>query len=295
VSFSIPLIPKSGKQNFAIRLANEFKRQGVKVVTRKPDVNLVFLKGLKKNCKNVFRLDGVLMNTRVNYLKKNKKIRKEMAHCDAVIYQNKFCKKAGDKFLGKMKRHAVILNGADPSLFNPEGFSHKKPFILAMCRWRPHKRLKTIVEGFLQSGLKDRYDLIVCGETDYTCKDPSVIYFGRVKTKKMQRIVASCEFTVHLAYIDWCPNSVVESLVAGRPVLHTDSGGTKYVVQESGICLKDRDWNFKPIDLYSPPELDMDELVEGYKQMAKMGFVERKDLYISSIAKQYLSFFNKIL
>ena len=110
ISFSIPLKPLSGKHKFAMRLAKEMKKQGIRVTDKKPHVNLVFLKGVRNKCKNIFRLDGVLMNTRVNYRKKNKKLIKTIAACDAVIYQNKFCKQAGVACLGKFRKHALLMN-----------------------------------------------------------------------------------------------------------------------------------------------------------------------------------------
>lgn len=297
ISFSLPLKPESGKQNFAIRLAREFSKKGIKVVDRNPDVNLVFLKGVKKRCKNIFRLDGILMNTRINYKKKNGILHKEMKRCDGVIYQNEFCKMAADRFLGKWRRpHAVIPNGAHPKSFS-KGIVRDKPYVLASCRWRPHKRLRATVEGFLASGLCSDFDLVVCGDPDYKFRHSSVVYTGKKSTKKVERIISSCAFAVHLAFNDWCPNSVVEALVAGKHVLHTDSGGTKYLVRDNGIMIRDGKWDFTAIDLYSPPGLDPEELSEGYQKMitlSRENYV-RKDLHIGNVADQYIDFCKSVL
>jgi len=295
ISFSIDLKPESGKQNFAIRLANELHKHGVKITNKKPDINLVFLKGTKKKCKNIFRLDGVWMNSRVSCAKKNHILSKRMNQCDGVIYQNEFCKQASDAFLGKFQGpQRNIPNGADPGTFN-NPYQHPRPYVLALCKWRPHKRLKEIIKGFRQSGIGKTHDLFICGSPDYKKKHSHVVYCGKKPIRKIEQLIAGCDFTVHLAYCDWCPNSVVESLVAGKPVLHTDSGGTKYLVQDDGVCLKDRDWSFKIIDLYKPPHLNAFDLAESFNKMLSAKEVYRPDLFISSIAKRYLDFFEAIL
>lgn len=296
VSFSCALKPESGKQNFAIRLCNAFENIGIKVTEKNPDINIVFIKGIRKHCKNVIRLDGIWMNNKISFEDKNKKIWSTIKKVDGVIYQNSFCKKAVNLFCGKPScMTSVIHNGADPKRYT-NSYVHNRPYLLAFCRWRPHKRLKDTIEGFLSSGIHDQYDLIVCGKADYIIKHPNVFYFGTQGINKIDKLVSGCSCTIHLAYLDWCPNSVVESLVAGKPVLHTSSGGTALLVKENGICIKDADWDFKPCHLYSPPNLDKQELIEGYKKIVniKFGFV-REDLFIDKIAKEYKLFLEKVL
>lgn len=294
ISFSCELAPKSGKQNFAIRLKNEFKKIGIKVVKNNPDVNLVFVKGFRKGCKNVLRLDGVWMNKKFNCKSKNSQIKTHIRKADGVIYQNIFCKNACDKLCIKSNFYACISNGIDPSSFlNPE--KRSKPFFFAACRWRPHKRLKETILGFLDSGLKNEFDLVVAGKTDCTIKDRHVIYLGKISSDRVQNLVASCSGYIHLAYIDWCPNSVVEALVANKPVLHTSSGGTPYLVKKNGVCIKDDEWNFDVIDHYNPPSLSIDEVASGYKKLLSVSPFNRDDLHISFIAKKYIDFIKEII
>lgn len=294
ISFSIPLKPLSGKHKFAILLANEMRRQGVNVTDRKPDVNLVFLKGTRKGCKNIFRLDGVWMNTRVNVKKKNKNLVSAMNGCDGIVYQNNFCKKAGDKFLGKFKNHAVICNGSKLPERLP-GFSHPRLYILTFCRWRPHKRLKATVRGFLRSGLSKDYDLIVAGkDPDYVIRNPTVVYKGHLG-KNLWSLIHSSTFVVHLAYVDWCPNSVVESIVAGKNVLHSSTGGTKEVVEKNGIAVTDKPWKFKTIDLYSPPSLDSEEVARAYRDMLLLPKPNADYLSIENAANNYIQYCKEII
>lgn len=295
VSFSTELKPKSGKQNFAIRLAKEMKRQGVRVTDKKPHINLVFVKGARKGCVNVLRLDGAWINNKMNSETKNRGIAKSMRQCKAVIYQSRYSRRVCRTFIGKVKRSKVIFNGCPPDLFGDK-YQHPRPYVFACSRWRPHKRLKEMVEGFLESGISKDFDFLVCGaDPTHVVKHPNVRYMGKRSIQEVQSIVAGCQFMAHLAYLDCCPNSVVEALVAGKRVLHTDSGGTPEIVGDSGFCVKDKPYSFKMIDLYNTPPLNMDKIVQGYVTLSSFDSVVREDLYIRKTAEKYIAFMRSLL
>jgi len=299
VSFSLPLKKTSGKQIFACRLAEALKKKGVKISDKKPHINLVFVKGFRDGCKNILRLDGIWMNSKIDWKNKNEKIKNHLLECDGVVYQNEFCKESSDKVVCKTHRpYELIGNGMDPHSFdNRKEFKCNRPYILALCKWRPHKRLKEIVEGFLASGLDKDYDLRVIGKPDYFKNHKSVIYEGEKPNSVVIDMLVSCEFTVHLAYVDWCPNSVIESIIAKKNVLHTDSGGTRLIVKSNGVCIPEtKPWQFDIIKLYNPPPLDPDSLAAAYNDMLELDEVgQRDDLNIDNIADKYLQFFRKIL
>lgn len=301
ISFSLPLVPESGKQVFACRLSKALQKKGVTVTDKKPDINLIIVKGARDGCKNVLRLDGVWMNKTDDNLKnKNKKIRNLINSCEGVIYQNEFCKEASDKLIrASNKKYAIIGNGiSEDELFCADKYKHPRMFFLAMCKWRPHKRLKDTVNGFINSKVCGKYDLIVLGTPDYKVKHPNVIYLGDIPNSKLLSILMSdwCSGTVHLAYIDWCPNSVVESIVAKKNVLHTSSGGTKLIVKDNGIRIKDKEWDFSITNLYKPPPLDAQEVSESYNKMVELPAIgNRVDLHIDTIADKYIEFFKRVL
>ena len=293
VRFSCKLNDDSGKQKFAHRLAKQFKKMGVKIVNKNPDINLVFVKGIYPGSINILRLDNAWINSKINSKGKNNKISKVMKQCNAVIYQGEYSKKVCCKFIGVHKKYAVIPNGCDFKEFKQE-YKQNKPYILTFSRWRPHKRLKETIQGFLESGVKDKYDLFVCGEPDYIVKDSSVKYLGKLNKPKLNSVIKGCEFVVHLAYMDCCPNSVVESLVCGKNVLYADSGGMKELVGGSGYGVNDHPFAYKLIELYNPPALALDQVVKGYTELINKESKPRQDLFISKISELYLSFFRQI-
>jgi len=289
----------SGKHKFFIRLAREMRSVGIKIDNKKPHVYIYLVsdKIYKKAKVNVLRLDGLIMNTRWNYREKNKEILKSIKRSDALIYQGKFCKDAYKYFLKITKTPDVIIpNGASPKEFLPR---RPKNYFLANCKWRPHKRLKSTIESFLLAldmGLDS--DLVITGKPDYKVKHPRIKYLKWVKDNKVKELLSGAIASLHLTWLDWCPNSMVEAIVAGCPVIYTESGGQTELGRESGIRVKDKRWNFKLIDLYAPPNIDIRFVANSMiylKKNKKELYPVREDLNIKNVCKNYLNYFEKLL
>ena len=140
-----------GKHQFLIRLAKQFRNRGIIIDNKKPDI-FIRLPGEKRCNKakiNVLRVDGLIMNSRWDYKSKNKEILSSIKKSDALVYQGKFCEQAYRKFLKvENKTFVIIPNGASFEEFLPR---KRKNFFLANGKWRPHKRLKSIVKCFLKA------------------------------------------------------------------------------------------------------------------------------------------------
>jgi len=287
----------SGKHKFFIRLAKEMRENNVIIDNKNPDI-YIFLAGMKpfeKARVNILRLDGLIMNTRWDYKSKNKKILKAIKQSDGIIYQGKFCKDAYNKFLNTNKKpYKIILNGA-----NPDEFLEREPkdFFVANCKWRPHKRLKEIIKSYLlalEMGLKS--DLIITGKPDYKKEHPKIKYLGWQKYKNIKELLSNAIASIHLTWLDWCPNSMVESIVSKCPIIYTESGGQTELGKDSGIGIKDTQWKFNLIDLYSPPKIDRKKVAEAMLVMENnknKEYLIRKDLNIKNICKQYINYFEE--
>jgi len=300
VSFNIDIGAKdadSGKGKFLLRLSHAMSDLGVDIVNKKADINLILpCEKMDKKAKvNIVRVDGLILNSAQNYKQKNNLLVKSMKNADAIIYQTKFCYTAYKKFLRIKKEYAIIVNGADPNEFLQRNV---KNFFLASCKWRPHKRLKEIVKCFLlslDSGL-DSY-LIVTGKPDYIKKHPRIKYVGWQGINELKVYLSEAIASLHLTWLDWCPNSMVESIVAGCPVIYTDSGGHSEIGGDNtGVSIPDIQWDFKPCKLYNPPSLNSDLVVEAMLRMKKEKIVILKpELYIENVAKKYIEYFNYLL
>lgn len=287
----------SGKHKFLNRLAKEFKKKGIKIVGDNADILLHIGRNIskKKAKKRVMRVDGLILNKAQSYQKKNDKILKYIDKSDAVIYQSNFCEISYREFLGVSKQNKIIFNGADPNEFLPRD---RKNFFLANCRWRPHKREKQICESFvhaLERGLDS--DLIVAGNAEKTIKHPRIRYPGWIHPNTLQRMLSEAIATIHLSWLDWCPNSMIESAVAGCPIIYSESGGSLEVGLGNGIAIEDEKWDFRhPCFLYDPPKMNEDQIIAAMFNMNRNDIkVEGKAFYISNIADQYISFFREVL
>ena len=297
VGFSEKLnsIEGSGKHKFLYRLSRSLKGMGIKIDSKHPNIYLI-LPGhdLKKGCKNILRLDGLIINKDMD-LKKNDSLLKQAKKCEAVIYQNDFCKSAYENFLGlHHKMSTCIINGASPDEFLPRA---PKNFFLASCRWRPHKRLSNIVSGYLLArgkGLKS--DLIVAGEVDFKSKNKHIKYIGWQNSDQLKQLLSSALATIQLTWVDWCPNSMVESIVAGCPVIYSNSGGHPLIANGCGIPISDVQWNYNVCDYYNPPKLNDEEISGAMLSMESNPIsVSNLSLNIENVAKEYISFFRKVL
>jgi hypothetical protein len=286
----------SGKQ-FFIRLAKEMKNLGIDIDNKKPDVYLR-LDGDKPNKKakiNVLRLDGLWFNISQDYKKRNKNIIKSIKESDALIYQSNFCYKAYHNFLGIDKKYSIIFNGADPNDFLSR---QKENLFLANCKWRPHKRLNCIIDSFLlalDKGIDS--DLIITGNIDKKINHPKIKYIGWQNSDNIKIFLSKAIASLHLTWLDWCPNAMIESIVSNCPVIYSASGGHIEIGSGCGISIKDTDWNFKVCDLYNPPPINIEEVANAIIQMKdnlSNNTINNERFYISTIAKQYLFYFKKL-
>jgi len=280
-----------GKHRFLIRLATQMREDGIIIDNNKPDVHIYLPRG-KRNKKakiNLLRVDGLIMNTRWNYKVKNRKIKESIDKSSALIYQGDFCEEAYRRFLGINKRFKIIPNGADPNEFLPR---RPKNFFLANSKWRPHKRLEETVKCFLvalEKGLDA--DLVITGSGDYKFDHKRIKYIGWQKRGELKRLFSKAIASIHLTWLDWCPNSMVEAIVARCPVIYTKCGGQTQLGNGSGIGIEDKQWEFDLIDLYAPPKLNRNEVADA---MIYLKENKNKDLYpsrdvlnIVNVAKEY--------
>jgi glycosyltransferase involved in cell wall biosynthesis len=290
---------KSGKHKFLKQLKNRMVDMGMVFTPSNPDIVLHLGRNYDKyfkKCKTVCRLDNLEFNTRKPYRKQNKKVKKAISNSSAVVFQNEYASDAHFNFLDLDKNilHACILNGAEVSKPSTD---IEPRYVIANCKWRPHKRLKDIVYSFLMA--KDKgfpLDLIVTGSVDKKIKSKHIKYTGWISGKVLKKLIAKSAFGIHLCWLDCCPNSVVEYICSHKPVIYSSSGGIKYVVKENGVSIKDKDWNFKALDLYNPPKINRQKVADAMFYLLNNKIDVKNDhVDIKNIAVQYSSFFEKVL
>ena len=92
------------------------------------------------------------------------------------------------------------------------------------------------------------------------------------------------DWMIHLAWLDHCPNVVVEALSQRTPVICTESGGTKELVGNRGLIIPEiTKYNFELCDYDCPPKLDLSSI-----DLPEIDILNLEDLRIENVANKYL-------
>ena len=85
-------------------------------------------------------------------------------------------------------------------------------------------------------------------------------------------------YFVHLAWLDHCPNVVVDARASGCKIVCSSSGGTKEIAGLSAVVIEEDEWGFEPVELYSPPPMDFSRKIKN---------IYDSDYNMESVAAQY--------
>ena len=303
---NVNLSSRSGPNTFAARLAAELTSMGHKVVStyNQSDISCVFIQEnylIPESHPKVQRLDGIWFKPE-EFHNLNLPIKRSYETCNRVIWQSQFDKSMTSHHWG-LRPGSVINNGAILKKVEIENESilslRQKYEMLFVCsaNWHRQKRLKENTELFLKvkdlTGLK--CCLVVMGNgPDAVVNHPDIYYTGSVPHDICLQIFSAADWMIHLAWLDHCPNTVVEALSQKCPVICTDSGGTKEIVGKNGLILAETtQYNFELTDYDSPYRLEFKD-IESFDWLKKTE-VKNEHLNIKSVAERYLKVFTSVL
>ena len=106
--------------------------------------------------------------------------------------------------------------------------------------------------------------MIVAGrvETDII-HDERIKYVGNLNIEQLISLYKRSDNFVHLAWLDHCPNVVVDARASGCRIICSSSGGTKEIAGPNAIIIEEDDWNFQPVELYKPPRLNFSRRIKN--------------------------------
>lgn len=296
---------RSGPNTFAFRLADKLAKTGHTIADPDDyDIALVFIEPSHKLLPGkpfVQRLDGIWSKPD-EFFWRNDGIRKVYENASAVIFQSEFNKAQITKWWGFPKQHQVIRNGIDLTVMKESlpGFvklrQQYQTMFVCSANWHPQKRLKENIRYYLAQREKNHPNscLIILGSNpDCEIADPHVFYTGSLPHDQCLKLFVVADWMIHLAWGDHCPNSVVESLSQGTPVICSEVGGTKEIVRSNGIILAEKNpYEFSLADYDHPPDLPDD--FGGLSPLPKLT-IDPSYLDIDDVADRYASYFETLL
>ena len=278
----------SGPNSFGKKLQKYLHLTGHEVCATNYDSILCFIETSREfPSKKLFqRLDGIYFNTDFDYTSQNKNILKTYNRADGVIFQLNFNKELTERYFGAHKNSTIIHNGADIELIKnvkPIKNNILNKYDNVWCcaaSWRPHKRLKDNIRYFLEH--KGQNDcLVVAGNPDYHIKDPNIFYVGELDYNTLISLYKRSKFFIHLAWLDHCPNVVVDARASGCQIICSSAGGTREIAGLAAVVVMEDEWDYKPTRLYNPPEIN-------FKKKIKNIYNSCYDM--SDVAKKYTEF-----
>ena len=228
----------------------------------------------RRGIRVVQRLDGVNWVHRVRWAGLKYTIRAEYGNfmlafirdhfSDRVVYQSQFIRKWWEDWYGAAKvPGTVIINGVDLQTYTPAG-EHERPADVNRM---------LLLEGSLARGLnsglfhavsvaerlsaKYPMEVVVAGIVDEATQRKlqskvPVKFLGTVPRAEIPKLARSSHLMYCAEVNPPCPNSVIEALACGLPVIGFDSGSLKELVTEDAGCIVPygaNPWKLEPPDI----------------------------------------------
>ena len=283
---NVDLKSRSGPNHFAKKLKKYMERQGDTFTFAEVfDAQISFIQISNKVAPVYQRLDGIYFNSEQDFERMNGPIKQTYAESKGVIFQSEFNKELTFKYFGKHNNYKVIHNGADLEYIDTVGpletsaiDKYEKVWCCASS-WRPHKRLNENIKYFLEHS-SEKECLVVAGNVTEKTPHSRIYYTGDLNIMTLTSLYKRSDYFLHLAYLDHCPNVVVDAAACGCHVICSSSGGTKEVAQNATV-IQEEVWDFKPTLLYKPPEMDFTK---------KKSNDIKTNIDMSFVASQYAKF-----
>lgn len=263
----------------------------------------------------IFRVDGITFDNMLpsdETIRRNQPIFDGIDHAAGIVFQANFSFELIAKFYRKPNLPFIIINnGVDLKEFSPQGDNKRRQLcigenelvFITSAKWRIHKRLHSVLDVFLryQKTTGKKAHLIVLGQLDNSFQIDNVTnihFIGHIPPAELSSWYRTGDICLFFSWLDNCPNTVLEALACGVPVICTNQGGTRELIEKTngGIIVEaDAPFSFKPVDLYHPPVPDQNALVKAVTTMVERrkefaAAIDRTAIDIDVVTQRYVDF-----
>jgi len=188
----------------------------------------------------------------------NYRLQRDLLLSDFVIYQSAFSKEMADHFLyNRRDRYEIIFNGVDLDHFCIRPQNKDVVRLLCLGTLRHEYMLGSILPAFDALLKHQNIELWIIGSMDLICKQQIMHYckvnpegskrikvVGYVDNDELPSFINQTDILVHPRLGDWCPNTVIECMACGVPVVCGSWGGTAELVGEGGAVVQTNQWAY---------------------------------------------------
>ena len=288
ITFPHPPVYHGGPGSFQERFEKGLKKRGWKVTYEKNYVDpsvvfviggtkkLFWLIGLKLRGKKIIqRLDGLNWQHRVQWpgLREWSKaearellvrfIRRFVA--DVIVYQTNFISNWWVENYGPINKVTFIVkNGVDLNEFNNNvSLNIKKNSYEIVCvegvvRGEPAFKILDSIKSWKVNvyGMVDNARINYFRKKDFN----NIKFFGSIPRKEIPKVLKKGRIFLNLEIIPPCPNSVIEAMSKGLPIISYDTGSMKELIGEgSGLLIP---YGSNPWKLENPNTKDLEKTIK---------------------------------
>jgi len=249
-------------------------------------IKRVLSKKIKK--KIVYRLDGLRAIYNNEFSPMDELQIQASNFADHIVFQSKHCLDSFKSFGYNKNNYSIITNGVDQAIFTMRKRLWNKIDKLKIfsANWssNPNKGFRTIA-AFSEN---ERIESYFVGNWPDKIDKKNVIFFPPMKQEELAKRYKKCDIFLHAAKNDPCPNTVLEALSCGLPVIYHNSGGSVEIAKEYGVPLP-KLINDETI------QTTLEKIKQNYDVLVKRIIRDRQEFSIDYVAEKYIEVFSKLL
>lgn len=282
--------------------------------------HLMWLLKCKKNgIPIVQRLDGIHWHNREKTIFSRSRLREHARNkimqfirnhvADHVIYQSEFIKDFWNVKHGPTPvPHSVIHNGVDTDLFSPDGGEMIRNQGITLITVEGSLSVERIIKTPLDVWrylvrFREDTHLLLVGELSERLRhllpeDSRVQYLGTMPNHKLPCYIRGSSVFLSAELNPPCPNSVIEALACGVPVVGFASGALPELVPDSaGVCVDygADPWKFEEPDIPALGEAVMHVMSDYSKYSSGARNLANERYDVNHMAASYAEVFRNIL